>query len=1032
MHMSPSLTYMLNFLQTMNRSSPELVGWTSQAKSNGLAVHDMAHEDDGHRHAPQSASHLPPLESPKLKEAWKGNTIPHGVSHHEGYSPEAPSSPALPAPRPVSWGQIGGTGPLLLGKKVHVQALARNKSPEELANEVVQLKEQLYRLQEQQRISTTERRRLEAQMMQLRGNVQKAEELLNERERASTSPSKALSQMYRNPETTSLVTNLKERVRALVSSNSHLSEELHLLKNTMRATHVHALEDELSQCKEELKRQGYINAAIKQRLVEAEEAADSANNKAGEAVKALREYMEVGSLPPSPSVSRITASHPMSNGKLKSTLAVLRQGHDVLISQAQAIRFLFPPGLTYASFVEKAAEKSTAAGAPDVLNYLRVHIKKMVAELAGMPGDERYGSSLMTPASQVLLQAADTPAEEADVSKSRVAPSSPSRKTKVGRKELARTLTEVAQRLASMQPEDFIARGPYYMHDMDAIAELAAQIYWEVRRLKQEDGEEVPVQQQQQHGKATAAQKQNQLATAKKAEKSTGKTPSAAPATTKPQMESAKPTINSIQKVPAITENTAYHSETQNERKDAVPAQGTKLQAVARDQVKVATEKAQEAVEDDYYEEEEKQAPAADQEAAEEEYPEEKQQAPAVDQEAAEEDYSEEKEQAPVAEREAAEEDYSEEKEQAPAAEREAAEEDYSEEKEQAPAADQEAEPAAEEAEKVAEPAAEEAENITEQKAEEPEKLAETAAKEPEKVAEPAAEEAENVAEPADDEAEKVTEPAAEEAKTVAEPAAEEAEKVAEPAADEAEKVTEPAAEEAKTVAESAAEEAEKVAEEAEKEAEQAAEEDEKVAEPAAEEAEEVAEPSVEEAEKVTEPAAEEAKKVAEEAVKEVERETEKKAEEVKKVAEPAAEEAEKVAEPAVEEAEKVAEQAVEEAVTVAEPSAEEAEKEAEPAVVEVEKVAEPTAGEAEDVAEPGAEEAKTVAEPAAEEAKKVAEEAEKEAEKETEEVKKVAESAAEEAEKVAEPDVQEAEKVAEQAVEEAVTVAEPSAEEAE
>jgi hypothetical protein len=47
------------------------------------------------------------------------------------------------------------------------------------------------------RISTTERRRLEAQMMQLRGNIQKAEELLNERERAITSPSKALSQMYR-------------------------------------------------------------------------------------------------------------------------------------------------------------------------------------------------------------------------------------------------------------------------------------------------------------------------------------------------------------------------------------------------------------------------------------------------------------------------------------------------------------------------------------------------------------------------------------------------------------------------------------------------------------------------------------------------------------------------------------------------------------------------------------------------------------------------------------------------------------------
>lgn len=47
-----------------------------------------------------------------------------------------------------------------------------------------------------QKIGATERRRLEAQLLQLRGNVVKAEELLNERER-TLSPTKGLSQMYR-------------------------------------------------------------------------------------------------------------------------------------------------------------------------------------------------------------------------------------------------------------------------------------------------------------------------------------------------------------------------------------------------------------------------------------------------------------------------------------------------------------------------------------------------------------------------------------------------------------------------------------------------------------------------------------------------------------------------------------------------------------------------------------------------------------------------------------------------------------------
>ena len=39
-------------------------------------------------------------------------------------------------------------------------------------------------------------------------------------------------------------------------------------------------------------------------------------------------------------------------------------------------RYLFPPGLAYSAFVERAAEKPLTSGAPDVLNHIRVHLKK--------------------------------------------------------------------------------------------------------------------------------------------------------------------------------------------------------------------------------------------------------------------------------------------------------------------------------------------------------------------------------------------------------------------------------------------------------------------------------------------------------------------------------------------------------------------------------------------------------------------------------------------------------------------------------
>jgi len=171
-----------------------------------------------------------------------------------------------------------------LPRPVLVQSLAR-KPKEVLAEELAQAKSALHRLSEENRLLATEKRRLEGQLMVCRGNIGKAEELLNKKEKThpcyppgecntktlSQSPQQGLSQMFRNPETTALVGKLREKVQLLTMERDSLQVQLKDAKMDMRSTRTAELLAERNAFSEEVRRQATINDALVQGLAFAEQ-----------------------------------------------------------------------------------------------------------------------------------------------------------------------------------------------------------------------------------------------------------------------------------------------------------------------------------------------------------------------------------------------------------------------------------------------------------------------------------------------------------------------------------------------------------------------------------------------------------------------------------------------------------------------------------------------------------------------------------------------------------------------------------------
>eukprot|EP00798_Chlamydomonas_sp_ICE-L_P002709 gene2709-12578_t len=229
-----------------------------------------------------------------------------------------------------AWPPASGVAVMPNSQRKHILPMAHHRAPEELAFEVYTLKQQVSSLVEDNKLANTDRRRLENALVQMRGNVSKAEELLNNRERA-TSPNKGLSQMYRSPDTSALIPALKDKNRQLQAENKALLEEMMSAKSSVRSTKVTEIQVELDTYRDELVRQGQINGELLMRLQQAEEAA---------------------------------------------------------AASAEEARLLVPGHCDLDSFTQAAEAKPISAGAPAVLRYLRSHMKKLQYELRGTPGGE--------------------------------------------------------------------------------------------------------------------------------------------------------------------------------------------------------------------------------------------------------------------------------------------------------------------------------------------------------------------------------------------------------------------------------------------------------------------------------------------------------------------------------------------------------------------------------------------------------------------------------------------------------------------
>ena len=293
--------------------------------------------------------------------------------------PRAGGGPPLQA-----WTSTGDEGGM---KKVHVQSLARNKRPEALAEDVVNLKQELNRAKDEAKLALTEKRRLEAEVVKLKQSLLKSEELMNNKERVMGSTT-GISQLYRSPDTTHLVGNLKEQNKELRAARDALASEMVSLQKSTRSTRAAELQAEVFALQEEMDRLNRINQIMSERLAMADQMAREAAIQADDARRALDDFIVIGApiATDENGQPRLAANSSVSQAGVRKTLKAMLQAHKLLMSQAELIRTVFHPGMSLAEFTEKARARSNTAGAPDVLNFLRNHAMKLQGELMGQPG----------------------------------------------------------------------------------------------------------------------------------------------------------------------------------------------------------------------------------------------------------------------------------------------------------------------------------------------------------------------------------------------------------------------------------------------------------------------------------------------------------------------------------------------------------------------------------------------------------------------------------------------------------------------
>eukprot|EP00798_Chlamydomonas_sp_ICE-L_P004746 gene4746-34494_t len=226
-------------------------------------------------------------------------------------------------------------------RKVHVQAMVRNKRPEALADDLMQTKQALYDAREEAKMVTVEKRRLEAELMRMRSTLARSEGLIHQKE-TMLGPNTTMSQMYRTPDTTHLIGNLKEQNKELRSARDNIAEELMSLQRSMKATKLAELQSEIFTCTQEMDRLQRINRVIGERLTAAEDAAHAAMGDAHAANKALDDHLSGANyLLDSPIKPLNTNS--ISGGSVRKTLQAMLQAHKALMSQAQLLHHLEHP-----------------------------------------------------------------------------------------------------------------------------------------------------------------------------------------------------------------------------------------------------------------------------------------------------------------------------------------------------------------------------------------------------------------------------------------------------------------------------------------------------------------------------------------------------------------------------------------------------------------------------------------------------------------------------------------------------------------
>ena len=207
---------------------------------------------------------------------------------------------------------------------------------------------------------------------------------------------------------------------------------------------------------------------VGERLAAAEDAAQQAASEAQAAYRTLQEHLTGGVVPEGP--TRLAPTNPIAGGSVRKTLQVMHQSHKALMNQAQLLRSVFPPGMSMSELTEKARQRSNTAGAPEVLNFLRNHLNKLVSELSGQPGAPLAGSS-GAGASPAPPPGNKVPSPRPDRHRPEAEEASPLPPRVSSQAAMLDTVTHLLRKLRTMDGDSFRAR-PEYETNSEQLADM--------------------------------------------------------------------------------------------------------------------------------------------------------------------------------------------------------------------------------------------------------------------------------------------------------------------------------------------------------------------------------------------------------------------------------------------------------------------------------------------------------------------------------------------------------------------------------